>query len=88
MHRQCNGNISAFLLDFTNSEIMQELSTQYKGSITELRVATYFLSLGYNVSQPLVQDSKYDLIVDVNHKLLRLQVKTARVNQQTQGLNI
>ena len=67
---------------------MQELSTQYKGSITELQVATYLLSLGYNVSQPLVQESKYDLIVDVNHKLLRLQVKTARVNQQTQGLSI
>ena len=51
-----------------------ELSTQYKGTITELQVATYLLSLGYNVSQPLTQDSKYDLIVDVNHQLIRLQV--------------
>lgn len=30
------------------------------------------------VSQPLGQDSKYDLIVDVEGKLLRLQVKTSR----------
>ena len=47
-------------------------------------VAARLLQLGYNVSQPLCQDSKYDLIVDVNNKLLRLQVKTARqLNQDT-----
>ena len=65
-----------------------DLSTQQKGIITELQVATYFLQLGYNVSQPLTQDSKYDLIVDVNHKLLRIQVKTARHNEKTQGYSI
>lgn len=65
-----------------------ELSTQYKGTITELQVATYLLSLGYNVSQPLTQDSKYDLIVDVNHQLIRLQVKTSRRNENTQGFSI
>lgn len=65
-----------------------ELSTQYKGTITELQVAAHLLQLGYNVSQPLTQDSKYDLIVDVNHKLVRLQVKTARINTKTQGLSI
>ena len=43
-----------------------------------MAVATYLLQLGYNVSQPFCQDSKYDLIVDVNGKLLRLQVKTCR----------
>ena len=59
---------------------MKELSTQFKGTITELQVASYLLTLGYVVSQPLVQDSKYDLIVDINHKLIRLQVKTAREN--------
>lgn len=54
------------------------LTTQQKGITTEMYVAAHLLSLGYNVSQPLCQDSKYDLIVDVNNKLLRLQVKTAR----------
>lgn len=65
-----------------------ELSTQYKGTITELRVATHLLSLGYNVSQPLTQDSKYDLIVDVNNKLIRLQVKTSRLNEKTEKCSI
>ena len=50
------------------------LTTQQKGITTELYVASYLLSLGYNVSQPFCQDSKYD----VNNQLLRLQVKTAR----------
>lgn len=65
-----------------------KLSTQYKGTITELNVASYLLSLGFNVSQPFTQDSKYDLIVDVNNHLIRLQVKTARINDQTQRLSI
>ena len=55
-----------------------ELTTHQKGITTEMYVAAYLLSLGYNVSQPLCQDSKYDLIVDVDGKLLRLQVKTSR----------
>ena len=55
-----------------------ELTTQQKGITTEMYVAAYLLSLGYNVSQPLCQDSKYDLIIDVNNHLYRLQVKTAR----------
>lgn len=56
-----------------------ELTTQQKGTSTEIFVAAYLLNLGYNVSQPFCQDSKYDLIVDVNNKLLRLQVKTSRL---------
>lgn len=59
-----------------------ELTTQQKGITTEMYVAAYLLSLGYNVSQPMCQDSKYDLIVDVNNKLLRLQVKTARITDK------
>lgn len=59
---------------------MIELTTQQKGITTEMYVAAYLLSLGYNVSQPMCQDSKYDLIVDVEGKLLRLQVKTARLS--------
>jgi hypothetical protein len=61
----------------------KNLSTQQKGIVTEMQVATYLLQLGYNVSQPLCQDSKYDLIVDVEGKLLRLQVKTSRLASST-----
>lgn len=59
--------------------MIKELTTQQKGITTEIFVAAKLLQLGYNVSQPFCQDSKYDLIVDVNNKLLRLQVKTSRL---------
>ena len=55
------------------------LTTQQKGVTTEIFVAAKLLQLGYNVSQPFCQDSKYDLIVDANNHLLRLQVKTSRL---------
>ena len=74
----------AFLLNFTVNIMIKELTTQQKGITTEMFVAARLLQLGYNVSQPFCQDSKYDLIVDVNNKLYRLQVKTARlINDST-----
>lgn len=87
MHHWRKGSVSAFLLNFYALKNM-ELSTQFKGDITELQVAAYFLNLGYVVSKPLTQDSKYDLIIDKQHHLIRIQVKTARINTSTSGLSI
>ena len=56
---------------------MNELNSHFKGEITEQQVAIEFLKLGYLVSKPLVQSSRYDFIVDVNHKLYKIQVKTS-----------
>lgn len=53
------------------------LNTHFLGKTTELEVATEFLKRGFQVSQPLVSDSRYDFIVDIHNKLLRFQVKTA-----------
>ena len=52
MRHWCNGSITAFLLNlYTIKLIMNEkLSTQFKGTITELQVAAHLLALGYNVS--------------------------------------
>lgn len=63
--------------------MIKELTTQQKGITTEMFVAAYLLSLGYNVSQPFCQDSKYDLILDTGKALLRLQVKTSRLKSAT-----
>ena len=54
-----------------------EYTTNQKGLITEMEVALYFIKLGYNVSQPLNADSRYDFILDTGNHLLRIQVKTA-----------
>jgi hypothetical protein len=57
------------------------ISSHYKGKITELGVAQSFLRLGYQVCEPLVSDSRYDLIVDINGKLFKIQVKTSSLKE-------
>ena len=53
--------------------------TKQKGLLTELQCQTYFTKLGYNVSIPLGEDCRYDMIVDIKGKLLRIQVKTCQI---------
>lgn len=57
------------------------MDTNLKGSITELKCKLYFMELGYIVSTP---DSpiRYDFILDVGDKLLKIQVKTASGNSE------
>ena len=40
-------------------------------------MAIEFLKLGILVSKPLVQSSRYDFIIDINHHLYKIQVKTS-----------
>jgi len=56
---------------------MDTLSSHFIGEITEQQVAIEFLKLGILVSKPLVQSSRYDFIVDINHQLYKIQVKTS-----------
>lgn len=60
---------------------MNELNTHFIGEITEQQVALEFLKLGYLVSKPLVQSSRYDFVVDINHKLYKIQVKTGTLKE-------
>lgn len=60
-----------------------EYTTNQKGLITEMEVALHLIKLGYQVSQPLNADSRYDFIVDTGKKLLRIQVKTAHLSVKT-----
>lgn len=62
---------------------MSELNSHFKGEITEQQVALEFLKLGYLVSKPLVQSSRYDFIVDINHKLYKIQVKTGTLKENS-----
>ena len=48
-----------------------------KGLVTELQCQCFFTSLKYNISIPLGEDCKYDFILDIGNKLLRIQVKTS-----------
>lgn len=62
--------------------------TKIKGLVTELQCQTYFSNLGYNVSVPLGEDCRYDLIVDIEGLLLRIQVKHANPDIDGNGFTI
>lgn len=57
---------------------MQELSTKQKGDISELRFSAKLTELGADVYEPIGEDTRSDLIVDINSRILKIQVKTAR----------
>lgn len=61
-------------------------STKQTGLLTELQCQTYFTQLGYNVSLPLGEDVRYDMIVDVNGKLIKVQVKTCHLTKTESGI--
>ena len=46
-----------------------------KGDIAELAVAKRFMEKGYHVCFPFSNDTPYDLIVDINGKFKRVQIK-------------
>ena len=48
------------------------------GNLTELQCITRFYELGYSVSVPYGDSEKYDMILDCNGKLLKLQCKHAK----------
>ena len=58
---------------------MSELTTKQKGNITELECLLSFVKEGYKVSIPYGEDCRYDLVVDINNKLYRVQCKTSHV---------
>lgn len=55
-----------------------ELTSKEKGNLTELQCMTEFYKAGYKVSIPYGENSRYDMILDVNGHLLRIQCKTSR----------
>lgn len=50
-----------------------------------MKVMLFLVEQGYNVSQPLNADSKYDCILDVQGRLYRIQVKTAHISSSTKN---
>ena len=63
-----------------------EYTTNQKGLITVMEVALYLIKLGYNVSQPLNIDSRYDFILDTGKHLLKIQVKTSHKDEEKNNI--
>lgn len=53
------------------------MDTKYLGNLTELQCATRLYELGCAVSVPFGNSEKYDLIIDWNDTLYKVQVKHA-----------
>lgn len=54
---------------------------QIYGITTELLVAQKFIELGFIVSVPYGNNSRYDMIVDTDKERYRIQVKHASLNE-------
>ena len=61
------------------------LESKQKGIITELECITAFNKLGYQISIPYGENSRYDFIADIEGKLIRVQVKTSRYKDNTEN---
>ena len=53
------------------------LDSKQKGILTELQCITAFNELGYHISIPYGENSRYDFIADIDGKLIRVQVKAS-----------
>ena len=60
-----------------------ELTAKQKGNLTELQCLTAFYQEGCHVSLPYGENSRYDMIVDVQGKLIRVQVKTSSLKKNS-----
>lgn len=54
---------------------------QQKGILTELKCIEKFIELGFSVSIPYGNADRYDLLVDTGKKIFRVQVKTAKLQE-------
>src|SRR5260221_14000928 len=56
--------------------MLSVLTTNQKGTLAEAKIASRALELGLGVARPL-DDERYDLIIDLRPRLLRVQCKWA-----------
>lgn len=56
---------------------MSELTTDQKGAIAESAIVHIAIKLGIGVYKPLHEGGRYDLILEVGPRLLRVQCKWA-----------
>ena len=75
MPDQLRGRAIALLAKFIS---MIQLTPKQKGNLTEIKCLMAFYELGYHCSIPYGENCRYDLIADINGKLIKIQCKTSR----------
>ena len=66
------------MTDFKVLMKMNMLNSKQQGNITEVEVMLAFLKLGYNVLTPYGDCERYDFVVDINNHFYKIQVKSAK----------
>ena len=56
---------------------MEILSTQIKGNIVEQKCILKWLESGFMVSRPIFDNARYDIIVEKDNKMFRIQIKAS-----------
>ena len=49
-----------------------------KGAVTELKCQMFLIENDFIISKPVLDNARYDLILDYNNKMYRIQIKTSR----------
>lgn len=57
------------------------MDTNRKGNISEAKVLNAFVQAGYLVWLPFGNGAPYDLLIDIQSNLLKVQVKTGRLRK-------
>lgn len=55
-----------------------EINSRIIGEMTELKCQLFCLEKGFIVSKPIVDNARYDMILDYNGKIYKIQIKTSR----------
>ena len=55
-----------------------EKNTRVTGELTELKCQMYCLEKGFIVSKPIIDNARYDMILEHNGKFFKIQIKTSR----------
>lgn len=62
------------------------MNTKVIGLLSELKLTTKLIELGYIVSVPLGDATRYDFVLEKGGKFFRVQVKTGRFHPKDEGL--
>lgn len=63
------------------------MDTRITGELTELKCQMFCLERGFIVSKPIVDNARYDLLLDYNNKFYRIQIKTSRwMSEEHEGI--
>ena len=74
-----NGSTLDLFPNSLGDDLMNE--TKQKGLITELQCELAFSEIGILLSQPIIDDSRYDYIADLNSHFIKIQCKTSSVGE-------